>query len=375
MRNLLLLVFLFLSGKIVSQNVGIGITNPTEAKLVINHNAPNLLAIRNTTAGAAGNMTEFLFQSGTQYTGAIKSINTQSNYARLGFFTYATGNSTNLKERLSITDSGFVGINQTDPQTLLVIKGNSDYTVDKRRVLIENAKLQISAPLNENALEVVGDAVFDQSYIQLNSSRLGIGISPSYDLDIANSSIRIADGNQGTGKVLTSNNLGVATWQDPANAKSLTATFTADQVIPPNTATAIKFLTNVGDGFSDFGITNFNNSTNTFTAPADGNYLVEAQVRFSVAGGSLSPNYYQFRLEIVRSSPSFARLASSYNSKTTPSSASYLLDPFITISKVVKLTAGDVIKINAEHDIPIGTFTVSVINPLGYYSYLNIVKL
>lgn len=373
MKHTILLTTILLASKINAQNVGIGTLTPTESKLVVVNNTSNLLTIRNETTGAPGVTAGLAFMSGTQYTGAIRTINTQSNYARLGFFTYANSISTNLRERLSITDSGFVGINNTNPQTLLQITGNSDFPADKRRVVVTNAKTVLSGIINDNALEVNGDARFDQSYIHLNNSRLGIGAVPAYDLDIINSSIRIADGTQATGKILTSDNLGVATWQDPAGAKAINATFASDQTIPTNTSTKVKFVTNVGDGFNDFSLSNYNNTTNSFIAPADGNYLVHAKIRYSSSNSI--PDNYIFGISIKRTSPIFSTLSDTYRDmKTIPSSTGFE-NPFLEITKVVKLTAGDAISIYTDHTVPNATSTLNLINPIGDYAHFNVVKL
>ncbi len=54
------------------------------------------------------------FKTGSTYTGQIKTIGTSFNAARLSFFTYASGTTNGLVERMSITDLGDVLIGTTN---------------------------------------------------------------------------------------------------------------------------------------------------------------------------------------------------------------------------------------------------------------------
>lgn len=57
------------------------------------------------------------------YTGAVKAIGTGINTARLGLFAYSSGASTGLKEYLSITDDGNVGVGTVTPAFKMDVAG------------------------------------------------------------------------------------------------------------------------------------------------------------------------------------------------------------------------------------------------------------
>jgi hypothetical protein len=105
-----------------AQFVGIGTTAP-DYKLHVAGNTAAILKVENTSALAINIPTDLMFKTGTHYTGAIKTIGTGTNSARLGFFTYAAQNQSQLIERMSITDGGSIGIGTTTPQSLLDVNG------------------------------------------------------------------------------------------------------------------------------------------------------------------------------------------------------------------------------------------------------------
>jgi hypothetical protein len=103
--------------------VGIGTSGPTY-KLDIKHSTSSLLRMENSTVLATNVTTDLWFKTGTFFTGGIKTIGDGTNLARLGFFTFASSSSSNLFERVSILDNGFVGINTTTPGERLSVTGN-----------------------------------------------------------------------------------------------------------------------------------------------------------------------------------------------------------------------------------------------------------
>ena len=129
MKNFLLsLVVFFLAHDLFAQNVGIGTDNPL-GRLHVSTNGSNLLLIENTQLLNTDTTTGLYFKTGSgayPYTGAIKTIGQGSTESRLGLYTYASGTSSGLKERLSILDNGNVGIGITTPSNKLSISGNAD---------------------------------------------------------------------------------------------------------------------------------------------------------------------------------------------------------------------------------------------------------
>ena len=104
-------------------NTGIGITLPLmnlhvssvdsavalfENKQFLNTNVSNALYFKTGSGGVP-------------YTGAIKTIGESTGSARIGLFTYASASPNSLKERMSVTDAGNVGIGIIAPQTDLHI--------------------------------------------------------------------------------------------------------------------------------------------------------------------------------------------------------------------------------------------------------------
>lgn len=128
MKKLSTPIFLFaiilFSAPLLAQNAGIGTTTP-DHKLHVSGNTSNLLRIGNSSGLNTGVTSDIYLSTGTWYTGALKSIGTSSNTARLGLFTFAAPNSSSLVERLSILDNGFVGIGVTNPTFMLDINGRT----------------------------------------------------------------------------------------------------------------------------------------------------------------------------------------------------------------------------------------------------------
>ncbi len=98
-----------------AQNVGVGNTSPLMRLHVSSLSDTALLLIDNNTALASGTSTGMYFKNGSWYTGAVKTIGTGTNVARIGLYTYASGSTSGLQERLSITDDGIVGIGNSNP--------------------------------------------------------------------------------------------------------------------------------------------------------------------------------------------------------------------------------------------------------------------
>lgn len=132
--------------------VGIGTIAP-DYRLHIVNTGEDILKLQNQVALSVDVASSQYFQTGSWYTGAIKTIGTGTNSARLGLYTYAATASSGLIERVSILDNGNVGIGVTNPTAKLEVNGN----------------------------------------------------------------IKISGGNPGAGKVLTSDAAGVASWEDIAN--------------------------------------------------------------------------------------------------------------------------------------------------------------
>ncbi|MBK8685596.1 MAG: collagen-like protein [Bacteroidetes bacterium] len=89
--------------------VGIN-TNPVDHALSVNSLFFDSKVLQLETSVNLSNAIEnaMTFKTGSTYTGQIKTIGTSFNAARLSFFTYASGTTNGLVERMSITDLGDV---------------------------------------------------------------------------------------------------------------------------------------------------------------------------------------------------------------------------------------------------------------------------
>jgi len=133
LKNTLILAVclsIFLSTNIMAQNVGIETADPL-MKLHVASGDSAVMLLENTQAQVTGINTGLYFKTGNDtysYTGALKTIIQQPNFARLGLFTYASQTPGGLLERLSILDDGNVGIGTTTPPNKFSVVGNANFS-------------------------------------------------------------------------------------------------------------------------------------------------------------------------------------------------------------------------------------------------------
>lgn len=104
-------------------NTGIGTITPL-MNLHVSSLDSTVALLENTQALNTNISTGLYFKTGNgifPYTGALKTIGEGTGSARLGFFTSAGSSTSSLKERMSITDAGNVGIGVVAPQADLHI--------------------------------------------------------------------------------------------------------------------------------------------------------------------------------------------------------------------------------------------------------------
>jgi hypothetical protein len=155
------------------------------------------------------------------------------------------------------------------------------------------------------------------------NNNVGIGTAtPAAKLDIAGN-IKITDGTEGNGKVLTSDANGLATWKTPVDDIYFLATSDTNTVFPNLTFTQVPFQTvtaNDGNGYDA--------NTNIFTVPTAGLYHFDLNI-VETGGGGYAYLYV--------------------NNTTRASTQAYLantglLQP-MALSSTLKLQAGDLVKV------------------------------
>lgn len=183
-RTLILIVStLFFSTTLLAQNVGIGTTTPVNKLSVVGSvNIVDSLAI------------------GTETPENNLTVNGSMNVdGILGVGTANPPNEFSVVGEANITDRLGIGI-ITAPNELSVV-GQANIT----------DKLGIGTETPENELSVYGNADI--------SNKLGIGTAnPTTTLDVIGT-IKMTDGTQGEGKVMTSDETGIASWETPAWTK------------------------------------------------------------------------------------------------------------------------------------------------------------
>ncbi|MCP9751454.1 complement C1q domain-containing protein [Ferruginibacter sp. HRS2-29] len=410
MRKILPFVFsmLFVHGA-MAQNVGVGTTSPLIPLHVRAASDTGVMLVENSTTMADGTNTALYFKNGTYYSGAIKTFGTGVNTSRLAFFGYANNGKNLLKEYMSISDDGNVGINNIIPQRKLDVAGlgrfvNADASLVMPAFLVTSASTGFGAPAIQatgahagiwggsysatgsgvigfsgsvptiyagtGVLGTSGNGIGVMGYSQKSGSSSIYGYSEASDIvsgdfyNLANGralrtngKVQISGQGAAAGRVLTSDASGNATWQaipTPAPATvAFSASLTSNVVINSNTGIAPNTYTaqyNDGGGFN----------AGSFTAPSAG--------------------IYSFTVNVGLSQPAFANALRIYVqlnvNGVTPPGCSHIgyLPPnsvgahTITSSHILKLAAGDEVYVSFLSSAATGSTSTTINGGGGEYT-------
>jgi hypothetical protein len=225
-------------------DIGIGTIDPN-SKLHITEQTSSLLTLQNSMSLNEDVTSALKFRMGNGnalfHTGAIKTIGESNVAARLGFFTFATQDENNLKERLSISDRGYIGIGSIAPlvnlhvsdahENLMILENKNNLNVDATAAMY--FRTGTTGTSYTGAIKTIGTnansarlAFFTYATDNTNNLRerlsitdngnVGIGISAPEAVLHVDGSFMLQDGSQGDGKILTSDATGRTSWQVPA---------------------------------------------------------------------------------------------------------------------------------------------------------------
>lgn len=189
-----LLAIVLLPAVLSAQNVGLGTINPL-MKLHVSTADSAVALLENTLPLGLNASNALYFKTGNStyaYTGAVKTIGEGTNMARLGLFTYSAPAVNGLRERLSITDGGLVGIGTSVPQTMLHLNPNGAGALligsNRSSGGYTNLEMGISAQTNGYAYLQATKAsgtTYGNLILNANGGNVGIGTSaPAASLDI-----------------------------------------------------------------------------------------------------------------------------------------------------------------------------------------------
>ncbi len=136
--------------------------------------------------------------------------------------TFGYGKSSSFTENMRIKGNGMVGIGTATPDKPLTVKingmGVSQESADgtSKVGFFTHTNAAYVQTHNNTNLNFSTNNAASQMTLQVGTGNFGIGqTNPAAKLDVAGT-VKIADGTEGAGKVLTSNASGVASWQNSA---------------------------------------------------------------------------------------------------------------------------------------------------------------
>jgi hypothetical protein len=211
--------------------VGLGTTTPSNP-LTIQHNyvgggimnsgnganGPSYILANNGTEGGSYGLSNGV---GNHILGSQSGDITFRNVSTTRGILFSTGG-TPFNSRLAILANGNIGIGTITPDAPLTFDGTGqkihfyNSQINGYSIGVESSELRIAGGTsNIDAITFKTQGYNGTERMRINGSgNIGIGTTaPTAKLDVAGS-VKIVDGTQGKGKVLTSDSLGLATWSE-----------------------------------------------------------------------------------------------------------------------------------------------------------------
>lgn len=355
----------------IADNIGIGTSTPSSKLHVFGANSSSAqFELSNT-----GSVTSFTTLTATQldaaglffHTAAITGVGAKSsiigggktsgNYPSiLAFYTTATGGA-QASERLTIIGNGNVGIGTSTPTNNLSFGNAAD-----QKIAVENSggtnvgrnltiasgsagggfnnvaggNMIIQAGVGTGTGESTisfqnGTTLGNSPTLQTMSTKMtilgngnvGIGTTtPTAKLDVAGT-LKVVDGTQGVGKILTSDASGNASWQDPPSKTSAFRAGAGSQAIVGFGYTIVDWNSVALNDGADFSI-----ATDRYTAPVAGLYYFETGIYFPTYTGRCHTEFYVNGT--TNHSSTFGNANGQYTNRT---------------SLLIKLNAGDYVQV------------------------------
>ncbi len=287
--------------------VGIGTASPTY-KLHVEGTDSAALLLHDSTQLALDSRVDLDFKTGAYYTGRIRTTGLGTTVARVGFYTGTSTASTGMSERLTIANTGRVGIGgTTDPQYPLHYAGVGNGFVQTGVGVSPAVGTYVNSTggwlQTLNAYPLLFATNNGAAQMTLSTAGdLGIGTqTPSARLDVDGSVRLRSAGTPIAGRVLTATDaLGNATWQTPpaipvnpaASTGFHAALNTAGNytLVSDGNNYTLPFVVSGAPGTTleyDDGA-DWNNASKSYIAPAAGVYQFHLALYFGILAGPAS---------------------------------------------------------------------------------------
>ena len=156
-------------------NVGIGTAMPAFKLHAVSNNS-NLLQLENSNTLNPGQHARIFFKTGAFYTGGLGTTGVGSLSARMSFFSGLSGNASTLGEKMSILETGNVGINTIAPASKLEVNGKSTFNQGA-----DNAAIEIKGSIKVSGINA---PAFTVTYTGANPTQVIVIDHPACNGDI-----------------------------------------------------------------------------------------------------------------------------------------------------------------------------------------------